>query len=97
MNKNMIYFTFEISDYEFKIGILNDKWDSSRENVVRIIYIKCYKNASRLNRYIFLTVNAINFLFSPRHTTPFLYGKIHSGVLHLLRATLDTPPGSNPP
>ena len=65
-----------------------------------IIYIKCYKNASRLNRYIFRTVNAINFLFSALYTTPFPYDKIHFGVLHLLRAsiaTFDTPPGSNPP
>ena len=63
------------------------------------IYI-CYKNASRLNRYIFRTVNAINFLFSALYTTPFPYDKIHFGVLHLLRAsiaTFDTSPGSNPP
>ena len=34
------------------------------------------------------------------HTTPFLYGRICFGVLHLLLAsiaTFDTPPGSNPP
>ena len=64
------------------------------------IYIQCYNNASLLNRYIFRTVNAINFLFSTLHTTPFPYGKIYFGVLQLLRAsiaTFDTPPGSNPP
>ena len=75
-------------------------WDSSRENDNSHLNIKCYINASRLNRYIFRTVNAINILFSTLHTTPFLYGKICFGVLHLLLAsiaTFDTPPGSNPP
>ena len=75
-------------------------WDSFRQNGPSYIYIKCYKNASLLNCYIFLTVNAINFLFSTLHTTPFPYGIIHFGVLHLLRAsiaTFDTPSGSNPP
>ena len=75
-------------------------WDSFRENCASYIYIKCYKNASRLNRYIFRTVNAIHFLLSALHTTPFPYDKIHFGVLHLLHAsiaTFDTPPGSNPP
>ena len=77
-----------------------DTWDSSRENDNSHLYIKCYTNASRLNRYIFRTVKAINILLSTLHTTPFLYGKICFGVLHLLRAsiaTFDTPPGSNPP
>ena len=58
-----------------------------------------YKNHSRLNRYNFRTVHAIDFLFSTLHTTPFLYGKILFGVLHLLRAciaTSDTPQGMNP-
>ena len=63
--------------------------------------IKKYnKNALRLICYNFRTVNAINFLFPILHTAPFLYGKIHFGVLHLLRvsiATFDTPLGSNPP
>ena len=75
-------------------------WDSFRQNGPSYIYIKCYKNASLLNRYIFRTVNAINFLFSTLHTTPFLYGKILLGVLHLLRASIatsDTPVGSNLP
>ena len=60
---------------------------------------KSYKNHSRLNRYNFRTVHAIDFLFSPLHTTPFLYGKILFGVLHLLRAriaTSDTPQSMNP-
>ena len=45
-------------------------------------------------------VKAIDFLLSTLHTTPFLYSKIHFGVLHLLRASIatsDTPLGSNPP
>ena len=43
-------------------------------------------------------VKAIDFLFSARHIIPLLYGKIHFGVLHLLRAsiaTFNSPPGSN--
>ena len=44
--------------------------------------IKCYKNASRVNRYNFPTVNAIDFLFSTLHTTPFHYGKTYFGALH---------------
>ena len=35
--------------------------------------LKCYKNASRLNRYNFPTDNAIDFLFSILHNTPFQY------------------------
>ena len=35
--------------------------------------LKCYKNASRLNRYNFPTDNANDLLFSTLHTTPFLY------------------------
>ena len=35
--------------------------------------LKCYKNASRLNRYNFLTDNAIDFLFSTLRTKPFHY------------------------
>ena len=69
------------------------------ENDNSHLYIKCYINASRLNRYIFRTVNAINILFSTLHTTPFLYGKILFGILHLLLAsiaTFDTPTGFKP-
>ena len=64
------------------------------------IYIKRYKIYLCLNHYNFRTVKGINFLFSTLNTTSFLYGKIHLGVLHLLRASIasfDTPPGSNPP
>ena len=68
------------------------------ENGPSFILIKSYKIALHLNRNNFRTIKAINVLFSTLHTTPFLYGKIHFGVLHLLRAritTSDTPPGSN--
>ena len=41
--------------------------------------LKCYKNASRLNRYNFPTDNAIDFLFSTFHTTPFHYGVLKIG------------------
>ena len=41
--------------------------------------LTCYKNASRLNRYIFPTDNAIHFLFSTRHTTPFHYEVLKIG------------------
>ena len=72
----------------------------SEKMSLRYIYIYIsYKNHSRLNRYNFRTVHAIDFLFSTLHTTPFLYGKILFGVLHLLRvciATSDTPQGMNP-
>ena len=74
-------------------------WVSFRENEPSLYIYKSYKNHSRLNRYNFRTVHAIDFLFSTLHTTPFLYGKILLGVLHLLRAciaTSDTPQGMNP-
>ena len=74
-------------------------WDSFHENGPSFISIKSYKIAMYLNRNNFRTVKAINFLLSTLHTTPFLYGIIHFGVMHLLRAriaTSDTPPGSNP-
>ena len=74
-------------------------WVSFRENEPSLYIYKSYKNHSRLNSYNLRTVNAIDFLFLPLHTTPFLYGKIHFGVLHLLRAriaTSDTPQGMNP-
>ena len=44
--------------------------------------IKCYKNASRLNRYNFPTVNAIDFLFSTLHTISFHCGVANFGTLH---------------
>ena len=48
------------------------------------------KDPLRLHRNNFRTVNAINFLFSTLHTTPFLYGKILLEVLHLLRVSIAT-------
>ena len=48
--------------------------------------LKCYKNASRLNRYNFPTDNAIDFLFSTLHTTPFhfdfLFSTLHTTPFH---------------
>ena len=41
--------------------------------------LKCYKNASRLNRYNFPTDNAIDVLFSTLHTTPFHYKVLKIG------------------
>ena len=41
--------------------------------------LKCYKNASRLNRYNFPTDSAIDFLFSTCHTTPFHYEVLKIG------------------
>ena len=41
--------------------------------------LKCYKNASRLNRYNFPTDNAIDFLFSTLHTTPLCYEVLKIG------------------
>ena len=41
--------------------------------------LKCYKNASRLNRYNFRTDNAIDFLISALHTTPFHYEVLKIG------------------
>ena len=41
--------------------------------------LKCYKNASRLNRYNVPTDNAIDFLFSTLHTTPFHYEVLKIG------------------
>ena len=49
---------------------------------LRIIYIKRNKNSLRLNHYNFRTITAIDFLFSPLHTTPFLYHIIYIGVLY---------------
>ena len=41
--------------------------------------LKCYKYASRLNRYNFPTDNAIAFPFSTLHTTPFHYEVLNIG------------------
>ena len=72
----------------------------SEKMIIRIYVKKCYKNPLRLDHYNFPTANAIDFLVKILHTTPFLYGKVHLGVLHLLHgsiATSDIPPGSNSP
>ena len=42
--------------------------------------LKYYTNASRLNRYNFPTDNAIDFLFSTLHTTPFHYVVLKIGI-----------------
>ena len=86
--------TYYVSITQFIYGKVYEKRD------LACIVKKYNKNALRLICYNFQTVNAINFLFSTLHTAPFLYGKKHFGVLHLLRvsiATFDTPLGSNPP
>ena len=62
--------------------------------------IKCYKNASRLNRYNFPTVNAIDFLFSTLHTISFHCGVANFGALQQFFADAtrsDTPWGSKQP
>ena len=62
--------------------------------------IKCYKNASRVNCYNFPTFNAVDFLFSTLHTTPFRYGETYYGVLHQFLADAtksNTTWGSKPP
>ena len=72
----------------------------SEKRDLACIIKKHNKNALLLKCYNFRRVNAIVFLFSALHITPFLYGKILFGILHLLLAsiaTFDTPPGSNPP
>ena len=75
-------------------GIVHEKRDLAHiiKNVIKM--------ALRLNCYNFLTVKAINFLFSLLHTTPFIYGKVHFGVLNMLRASIatsDITRGSNSP
>ena len=57
-------------------------WDRFREKGPSAYYKICYKNALRLNRYNFRTLNAIDLLFSVLHNTPFLCVEIHFGVLH---------------
>ena len=72
-------------------------FNSSRKNFVIHINIKIIMNYSRLNRYNFRTVIAIDFLFSTLHTTSFLFGKIDSEVFHLLRASVTTSDTPNRP
>ena len=74
--------------------------DRFREKGPSAYYKICYKNALRLNRYNFRTVNAIDFLFSTLHSTPFLYVDLYFRVLHKLRAYVmrpDYPWGSKLP
>ena len=76
------------ADYAFDIDYLSDDVSIKSNNraftkTIEISFgtvsakiaprLKCYKNASRLNRYNFPTDNAIDFLFSTLHTTPFHY------------------------
>ena len=75
-------------------------WDRFREKGPSAYYKICYKNALRLNRYNFRTVNAIDFLFSTLHSTPFLYVDLYFRVLHKLHANVmrpDYPWGSKLP
>ena len=59
-----------------RFGTVNAKRDLKQLN----------KNESLMNRYNFSTVNATNFLFSPLHTTPFLYSKTYFELLNYLLA-----------
>ena len=81
-------------EYKCVYGKVSEKRD------LACIIKKHNKNALRLKCYNFRRVNVIVFLFSALHTTPFLYGKIHFGILNMLHASIamsDTPRGSNPP
>ena len=64
----VFHYMYRMSSVQPKKVISSIIWDSFREIAPRL---KCYKNASRLNRYNFPTDNAIDFLFSTLHTTPF--------------------------
>ena len=82
------------------IGALCVYGKVSEKRDLACIIKKHNKNALRLKCYNFRRVNAIVFLFSALHTTPFLYGKIHFGILNMLHASIamsDTPRSSNPP
>ena len=75
-------------------------WDRFREKGPSAYYKICYKNALRLNRYNFRTVNAIDVLFSTLHSTPFPYVDLYFCVLHKLHAYVmrpDYPWGSKLP
>ena len=72
----------------------------SEKRDLACIIKKHNKNAPRLKCYNFRTVNATVFLFSALHNTPFLYDKLHFGILNMLHASVamsDTPWGSNSP
>ena len=80
--------------YRIIFGKVSEKRD------LACILKKHNKNAPRLKCYNFRTVNATVFLFSALHNTPFLYDKIHFGILNVLHASVamsDTPWGSNSP
>ena len=84
----------------FFIVVINIMWDRFREKGPSAYYKICYKNALRLNRYNFRTVNAIDVLFSTLHSTPFPYVDLYFCVLHKLHAYVmrpDYPWGSKLP
>ena len=56
-------------------------WDRFREKGPSAYYKICYKNALRLNRYNFRTVNAIDFLFSSLHLYFRVLHKLHADVM----------------
>ena len=73
---------------------------SAKRDLVHIIKFVIKMPYVRLNRYNFRTVNAIDFLFSILHSTPFLYVDLYFPVLHKLRADVmrpDYPWGSKLP
>ena len=55
--------------------------DRFREKGPSAYYKICYKNALRLSRYNFRTVNAIDFLFSSLHLYFRVLHKLHSDVM----------------
>ena len=78
----------------------NDPRDRLREKGPSAYHKICYKNALRLNRYNFRTVNSIDFLFSTLHSASLLYVYLYFRVLHKLRADVmrpDYPWGSKLP
>ena len=94
IRKWVLWILFYNIKYKSIYGKVSEKRD------LACIIKKHNKNALRLKCYNFRRVNAIVFLFSALHITPFLYGTILFGIFHLLLAsiaTFDTPPGSNPP
>ena len=56
-----------------------------------IVGVKSYMEVSNETSDGFGTVNAIDFLFSNIHDTPFLYVNLCFGVLHKLRADVTRP------
>ena len=74
-----------------QIPMIYNIWDRFREKGPSEYYKICYKDGLRLIRYNFRTVNAIDFLFSTLHSTPFLYVYLYFRVLHKLRADVTRP------